>query len=86
MYNGKVSKLPRVFAKLGFPVPSLSNPADYVILLAQTIDDDGKLPRYNEDQGIVDLEMPEKSPNEPYEQTVQVNSKTTSKLLCSFRF
>ena len=50
MYNGTVEQLPRVFANLNYPIPQLSNPADYIVLLAQTIETDEALPRFNVDE------------------------------------
>ena len=52
MYNGTVEDLPRIFASLNHPIPQLSNPADYIVLLAQTIEKDEDLPRYNIDDEV----------------------------------
>eukprot|EP00924_Labyrinthula_sp_SR-Ha-C_P011236 maker-scaffold_48-snap-gene-1.43-mRNA-1 protein AED:0.30 eAED:0.30 QI:5/1/1/1/1/1/2/79/656 len=46
MYNGTVSDLPEIMKLLGKPIPSLTNPADYIMLLAQTVYDDDFL-RFN---------------------------------------
>uniref|UniRef100_A0A7S3LMG6 ABC transporter domain-containing protein n=1 Tax=Aplanochytrium stocchinoi TaxID=215587 RepID=A0A7S3LMG6_9STRA len=47
MYNGSVTAISQVFDELGFPIPALTNPADYVMLIAQTA---AALPHYNPDE------------------------------------
>eukprot|EP00924_Labyrinthula_sp_SR-Ha-C_P013400 maker-scaffold_5-snap-gene-1.57-mRNA-1 protein AED:0.26 eAED:0.26 QI:181/1/1/1/1/1/2/123/652 len=46
MYNGLVPDLPQIMSKLGRPIPGLTNPADYIMLVAQTVPDD-ELMRFN---------------------------------------
>eukprot|EP00924_Labyrinthula_sp_SR-Ha-C_P008281 maker-scaffold_11-snap-gene-8.38-mRNA-1 protein AED:0.01 eAED:0.01 QI:70/1/1/1/1/1/2/23/655 len=46
MYNGTVTDMPRIMADLGKPIPGLTNPADYVMLVAQTTEEK-KLIRFN---------------------------------------
>lgn len=47
MYQGPVSSVPQTFEQLGFPIPQRTNPADYVMLLAQTLKQD-KIPSYSD--------------------------------------
>lgn len=47
MYQGAVATLPANLAKLGFPMPALTNPADFVMVLAQT-KSDAELPEFDE--------------------------------------
>lgn len=48
VYNGPVRSIPEVLSAKGFPMPALTNPADYVMVLAQTRTEE-ELPRYNQD-------------------------------------
>lgn len=55
-YQGGVSTLPANLETCGFHMPALTNPADYLLLLAQTTEDD-ELPSFNEyEQGIANVE------------------------------
>lgn len=47
MYNGPVASVANVMQELGRPIPPMSNPADFLILVAQTTKNLEKLPRYN---------------------------------------
>lgn len=50
MYSGSVVKLPENLSSIGFTMPSLTNPADYVMLLAQTKSEE-EMPQFIEDFG-----------------------------------
>mmetsp|Transcript_8772 Transcript_8772/g.16344 ORF Transcript_8772/g.16344 Transcript_8772/m.16344 type:complete len:652 (-) Transcript_8772:2368-4323(-) len=51
LYNGSVTSLPAVLEQQGFTLPPLTNPADYVMMLAQTLEA-AELPQYNEETGV----------------------------------
>eukprot|EP00924_Labyrinthula_sp_SR-Ha-C_P001240 maker-scaffold_7-snap-gene-18.45-mRNA-1 protein AED:0.02 eAED:0.02 QI:0/0/0/1/1/1/2/0/649 len=50
MYNGTVTEMPEIMSLLGRPIPGLTNPADYVMLVSQTMPQD-ELVRFNADTG-----------------------------------
>lgn len=47
MYYGDVATMPQKFAEMDFPIPQRTNPADYVMLLAQTLKAD-RMPSYSD--------------------------------------
>ncbi|GBG24598.1 ABC transporter G family member 9 [Hondaea fermentalgiana] len=50
IYNGQVATIPENFSNHGFPLPPNTNPADFILLLAQT-KKENDLPRINEEAG-----------------------------------
>mmetsp|Transcript_9197 Transcript_9197/g.19946 ORF Transcript_9197/g.19946 Transcript_9197/m.19946 type:complete len:355 (+) Transcript_9197:3783-4847(+) len=50
MYNGPVENIPSVFESFGYPIPGRTNPADFIMLLAQTKPVE-ELPRHNPEAG-----------------------------------
>lgn len=51
MYNGPVASLTKSFEDFGKPVPANTNPADFLLLVAQT-SDESKVPRINYDENL----------------------------------